>query len=142
MELAVVLQQTIGFAWVAFTLLVCTFIIGVYCGIKNSRDMSELQDFIGNWQARVFGQHRGDWKAIQATFRKFQKEIDELDIAIGNDNYTATPRVVDEIADAGVLLLGLCDKLDINLQRAIENKMKINVKRTWMRQPDNTFQHE
>jgi NTP pyrophosphatase (non-canonical NTP hydrolase) len=126
----------------AIAAVFCGFIFGAMMGANCGDSMFCLQCRIGDWQQRAFGQNSGDPEAIKATRTKLVQEIGELDVALSVEDYFPGPQVCDEIADCGVLLLGLADKLRIDLHEQIERKMEINRARSWRQNDDGTFQHK
>jgi len=55
----------------------------------------------------------------------FQWLTEEQSKAVATDE-AKKKKVSDELADVAIYLVRLCDKLDIDLERAIEEKMKAN----------------
>ena len=61
-------------------------------------------------------------KAIRKTLPEASIDYNKI------ENYTS---IEEEIADVFIVLVSICNKLDINLYKAFENKEKKNVERKW-----------
>ena len=104
-----------------------------------SPEMRVVQHQIGVWQERTFG---AGPEGVRGQANKLRKEADELALALFRADYKATPETVDELADMGILLLGLAHRLGADLATGMRDKMRVNYKRQWgPAAPDGTFQH-
>ena len=61
-------------------------------------------------------------KAIRKTLPEASIDYNKI------ENYTS---IEEEIADVFIVLVSICNRLDINLYKAFENKEKKNVERKW-----------
>lgn len=61
-------------------------------------------------------------KAIRKTLPEASIDYDKI------ENYT---EIEDEIADVFIVLVSICNKLNINLYTALKNKEEKNIKRKW-----------
>jgi len=79
----------------------------------NTRSM---QDVINEWQWRVFGSRQ----SIKGLINHLKKEIDELEES----------NAAEEIADCQILLYGIADKLDYDLDKITKDKYNVIIHRT------------
>lgn len=61
-------------------------------------------------------------KAIRKTLPEASIDYNKI------ENYTS---IEEEIADVFIVLVSICNRLDINLYKAFENKEKKNIERKW-----------
>lgn len=91
--------------------------------------MKQLQKKIREWQTRTFGPSSGH---VWGLLKHFQSEASELRYAI----FTRRKNEIrEELADCVILLVGLADAHNIDLDAAVKAKMKKNEKRKW-KKPD------
>lgn len=94
---------------------------------------------IGDWQRSTFGEGK---ETIRGTVNKLKAEAEELSLALFKSEYALDDHVADEAADIGVLLIGLCNQLDLNLLAITKRKLEKNKARKWgARREDGSFQH-
>ncbi len=105
--------------------------------LNNSSSIDEVQEYIKEViTIRGFSEQK-----IQDKMLLLLEETGELAKAIRKtlpnasidynkiENYTG---VEDEIADVFIVLVSICNRLNINLYEAFKNKEEKNVKRKWM----------
>lgn len=99
--------------------------------------LANVQAEISDWQRQTFG---GDCSAlaVQGVFKKLEKEMYELMLALAGSGYMASPEVAGELADCLILLLGIATKLRMSAAEEIETKMKVNRARRWPALKDQT----
>lgn len=104
--------------------------------IKPGSSLQELQDYIRAMMAdRNF---QSDVEHVPKRFMLLMEEVGEFSKAarksagmrIANDS-KQDQSVADEAADVLIVLLGLCNMLDIDLEAALLAKEEKNKKRTW-----------
>ena len=98
--------------------------------------ISELQTKIGSWQYATFGP-----PDPQGQLRKLCQEARELNAEFAYEQEKVTESVRLEAADVAIVLFGFCERMGIDLEKAITDKMAINRERKWTAQGDGTFQH-
>jgi NTP pyrophosphatase (non-canonical NTP hydrolase) len=104
--------------------------------LKRDANLDDVQTYIKNVnKERPFGD-----EPIEQSLLILMEEVGELAKAVRKDktnipvdreklhNYDS---VEHEVADVFVVLLSICNRLDINLFDAFVDKEKINVNRTW-----------
>lgn len=90
--------------------------------------VADSQRLITAWADRTFPD-----RTIEEAVKKLKKETAELEVSGHLD--------AGEFADVAILLFDIAHLQGIDLSRAIENKMRINESRTWMKMGDGTHQH-
>lgn len=85
--------------------------------------MKKLQKDISKWQRETFG---SNWKHAYGLFHHLREEVGEVGKA-----YYDLKKLPEELADCVILLIGIADAYDINLEKAVKDKMKLNKKRVW-----------
>jgi ATP-dependent exoDNAse (exonuclease V) beta subunit len=83
---------------------------------ENYRSRPNIVNFINNFNVNI----------IQKAVRK-----DKTNIPVDREKLHNYDSVEHEVADVFVVLLSICNRLDINLFDAFVDKEKINVNRTW-----------
>ena len=96
----------------------------------------ELQTKIGSWQYATFGPPDPQGQLI-----KLCVESAELSGEFAYRQKQVTESVRLEAADVAIVLFGFCERMGIDLEKAITDKMAINRERKWTAQGDGTFQH-
>lgn len=90
--------------------------------------VADSQRLITAWADKTFPD-----RTIEEAVKKLKKETAELEVSGHLD--------AGEFADVAILLFDIAHLQGIDLSRAIENKMRINESRTWMKMGDGTHQH-
>lgn len=72
--------------------------------------------------------------SVQAVWNKFFREVAELRDAVSKEEE------MEESADVFICLLRLVYQ-DMELRKALLDKIEVNARREWRRQPDGTWQH-
>lgn len=85
--------------------------------------MKKLQKEIGKWQAQTFGPSRLHPYGL---YHHLREEVGEVGKAFYD--MEAMP---SELADCIILLVGLADAFNIDLDKAVKQKMEKNKKRQW-----------
>ena len=98
--------------------------------------LPELQTKIGSWQYATFGT-----LDPQAQLIKLCRESAELSAEFAYEQEKVTEPVRLEAADVAIVLLGFCERVGIDLEKAIMDKMAINRERKWTAKVAGTFQH-
>lgn len=105
--------------------------------------MKKLQDEIGTWGANTFPRYDKD-AALVGLAHHLKDEAEEvfndtMDMYEGQDK---SEEFAMELADVGILLFQLAHESDVDLEKAIREKMEINYKRKWQK-PDErgVFKH-
>lgn len=97
--------------------------------------IKDLQYKIGRWQRETFGESTSLSK-IEHT----ELELQELKKELISGTYQGK---CDEIADCFILLLGIADLEQIDVEKAIEEKFEVIQKRTWGKpSPTGLYLHE
>lgn len=90
--------------------------------------IGNCQRLIANWANDVFPD-----RTVDEAILKMNKEVAELDESKFLD--------AGEFADVAILLFDIAYLAGIDIERAIENKMAVNVGRVWRKLEDGTRQH-
>lgn len=93
----------------------------------------ETYDTIGKWALEQFG--RG--KPL-ACYAKLGEEFGEIARPLQKQQYD---KALLEMADMVIVLSHLVASLGMDLQRAVDEKMRVNRARTWERTPEGTYLH-
>ena len=89
--------------------------------------MRRLVKAINKWQERTF-----PGQGVLSKFRHLEREIRELEEVVMEAIHSgADERTEEELADCFFLLVGIAAKLDINFEKAVRKKFKINKQRVW-----------
>jgi NTP pyrophosphatase (non-canonical NTP hydrolase) len=94
----------------------------------------ENSQSIAQWGDRTFGQ-----ASLIALAMRAREELDELIQAINEDE--ADINIAMEAADVAILLHRLTGDLNTDLSDVVNEKMKINRARQWVKSGDGTGQH-
>lgn len=104
--------------------------------LKEDYSLNEIQEYIRNViKIRGFSD-----EAVEKTMLMLTEEVGELAKAIRKDkiNMGVDKNKIDnydtiesEIADVLIVLVTICNKLDIDLFKALKNKEKDNINRQW-----------
>ena len=98
-------------------------------------DIQAMARYIHEWANATFPA-RTDYGALQ---KLVMEEIPELII---HKKMVGTADIGTELADCFILLLDLAVMWNVNLPEAIREKMEINERRMWKKNPDaNTWDH-
>lgn len=97
----------------------------------------ETQQTIGAWQVETFG--RLPTPAVG--FIRAESEMDELADAITHRKNGDNTEIGRELADVSIVLMGMAEQFGIDLQAAIDEKMRVNRARRWIVTSDGTGQH-
>lgn len=102
--------------------------------LKQNPTLQDVQDYVEKMM-RIRGFHDQE---LSKTFMLFLEECGELSKAarkssrqLGVDKNSEEFDTEHEAADVFILLLAICNKLDINLESAFRKKEAINKKRKW-----------
>ncbi len=109
--------------------------------------MRELQREIGLWQDKVFPD-----VSLEGLTMHLREEVEEMEEAAfaAYDSLMShsDPLVLEvhehfrhELADVAIMLLGIANHFDVDLQRCVEDKMKINYARKWVTDVDGVIRH-
>lgn len=100
--------------------------------------MKNLQNQIAEWQNETFGDSKDRPVAILTHLKREIEELEKSVIVTKDKKETST-----ELADCAILLVGLAEAFNIDLETAINEKMKVNRKRKW-KKPDRqgVIEHE
>ncbi|QPB11366.1 hypothetical protein [Providencia phage Kokobel2] len=90
--------------------------------------IGNCQRLIADWANDIFPD-----RTVDEAILKMNKEVGELDDSKFLD--------AGEFADVAILLFDIAYLAGIDIERAIENKMAINMKREWIKLEDGTRQH-
>ena len=93
-----------------------------------------LQDEIRQWQMDTFGDDQTD----MAVYEKLQDELQELGSSL---YYMDHEELKFELADMGILLMGLASKYKIDFIGAVKEKLNINRKRIYAKDLSGAYQH-
>lgn len=104
--------------------------------ISNEASINQLQEYFKIvLELRGFGKQTAKDKILL-----LMEEVGELAKALRKEDYSFTidrtrignyETIESEIADVGIVLISLCNVLELNLIDAIIEKEKINTERTW-----------
>jgi NTP pyrophosphatase (non-canonical NTP hydrolase) len=86
----------------------------------------EDQQTIEEWRRATFGP--GGSNARLAA--RLNTEVAELIFALTEDD--SNPQAIDEVADIGIVLMGLCSRFNVDFHQIIDQKMAINRRRQWL----------
>ena len=126
-----------NFSWQEFLLHAKKiFSYQIELGRLVATDIADVQAQIGSWQKQTFGTIDP-----QGQLRKLCQEARELNAEFAYEQGKVTEEVRLEAADVAIVLMGFCERMGIDLERAITDKMAINRERKWTAQGDGTFQH-
>lgn len=95
--------------------------------------MRWTQQKIEQWAADKFGRRSSLETAVRGN-----KEMGELLMALHNGKNDIA---VGEVADVGIFLLQVAERLGVSLHDEIQKKMDINAGRNWQQLEDGSFQH-
>lgn len=101
--------------------------------------MDIQQDYL-KWALYTF-----DTTALSAIIH-LDREVDELynEVLFDGEDPYSLENGISEVADIQMLLWYICQKLNISnedLEKAIQEKLKINRKRTWIKNEDGSYSH-
>lgn len=104
--------------------------------LNEEKNIDEIQEYIKKViEIRGFANQRVQDKMLLLfeetgeLAKAIRKTLPEASIDYNKiENYTS---IEEEIADVFIVLVSICNKLDINLYKAFENKEKKNVERKW-----------
>ncbi len=96
--------------------------------------MKELQKSINEWSVSTFGIESALSRALRANI-----ELAELLCALANGRGEEAKK---EIADVAILILDVAEVLNVDLEKAVNEKMKINRSRNQIQLPNGRWQHE
>lgn len=99
----------------------------------------ETQETISKWGVETFGLKPKTQEALQIHWLKLEEELEELhrDICIDGDY----DKCASEFADVYIVLAQIASTVGVDLQEAVDKKMTINRKRTWIKSSNGTFRH-
>lgn len=105
----------------------------------------ESQSSIAAWREKTFGptNRGGITKATRLAIRANVEMAELLDVA-SQGSFGAFPnkdKIIQECADVLIVLYGLADLCELDLHKAVDEKMEINRKRKWYRLGDGTGYH-
>lgn len=98
------------------------------------KEVSEDQDTIGQWQKQTF-----PGASLYSAVVRMLQEAHELvglfwidrDHALQHPKMPDKDKIAGEIADVYITLVGVAEKAGVNIQQAVNTKMKINRERVW-----------
>ena len=93
----------------------------------------ETYESIGKWALETFG--RG--KPLSC-YAKLAEEFGEIARPLQKQQYE---KAIIEMADMVVVLSYMAASLGLDLQRAVDEKMRVNHARTWQRTEEGTYVH-
>ncbi len=104
--------------------------------LNKKKNIDEIQEYIKKViEIRGFANQRVQDKMLLLLeetgelAKAIRKTLPEASIDYNKiENYTS---IEEEIADVFIVLVSICNKLNINLYKAFENKEKKNVERKW-----------
>ncbi len=104
--------------------------------LNKKKNIDEIQEYIKKViEIRGFANQRVQDKMLLLLeetgelAKAIRKTLPEASIDYNKiENYTS---IEEEIADVFIVLVSICNRLDINLYKAFENKEKKNVERKW-----------
>ena len=104
--------------------------------LKEEKNIDKIQEYIKRViEIRGFANQRIQDKMLLLLeetgelAKAIRKTLPEASIDYNKiENYTS---IEEEIADVFIVLVSICNRLDINLYKAFENKEKKNVERKW-----------
>lgn len=103
--------------------------------LKESPTLADLQQYVADMmEERNF---RSDKEYLAKRFMLLVEEVGELAKAARKEagmkfaENTQTANAAHEAADVLIVLLGLCNMLDIDLEQAFREKEELNKQRTW-----------
>lgn len=99
-----------------------------------------LQDEIAGWSQEAFG------SGILQVSLKLSQEHDELQDAVARgwtefSTSAVAGDVAKESADVLFMLFQLADAFEFDLLEETRKKFEVNKRRSWVKQPDGTYQH-
>ena len=105
----------------------------------------ETQKSIGDWQSKTFPN-----VSLYSSVVRMLQEAHELvglfwidrDHALQHPQMPPTAKIANEIADVYITLVGVAEKAGINIEQAVNDKMKVNRQRKWKIGKDGCGQHE
>ncbi len=98
--------------------------------------MTENQKTVSEWAQSTFGPIKSN---LCIATRALQ-EMAELCVALAADD--CHPKAAEEVADIFIVLYRLMERLGVNVQTAVNEKMKINRARTWVLDGNGQWQHK
>ena len=99
--------------------------------LKENPKLKDFQAYV----ADMVKQRGFNEDGVAETFMGFLEECGEMAQAArktGRD-HTRVPRLDHEIADVFIYLLDICNRFEVDLEKAFREKEEINKKRTWPR---------
>lgn len=110
--------------------------IELWNNLKETNTLQEVQKYIKNViEIRGFGKQK-----IEKTMLLLLEEVGELakairknatDMKIDNSKINNYDTIESEVADVFIVLTSICNKLDIDLYKALKDKEENNIKRSW-----------
>jgi NTP pyrophosphatase (non-canonical NTP hydrolase) len=85
--------------------------------------MRHLQAEVSAQQNKLFGKNS---KHAYGLFHHLVKEVGEL-----GESYHDLKKMSEELADCVILLIGIADAYDVDLELAVQKKMSENLNRKW-----------
>ena len=104
--------------------------------LNESYTLSEIQKYIKN----VIKLRGFEEQEIEKTMLLLVEEVGELakairknatDMKIDNSKINNYDTIESEVADVFIVLTSICNKLDIDLYKALKDKEENNIKRSW-----------
>ena len=102
----------------------------------------ETFDTIGDWIEETFGKNEEIEDRFSCVhFDRVTDEFDELTSAVDWESVDSMNPIANEAADVVIALAGMCRRYGIDLQQAVDEKMKINREREWDVYSNGTGRH-
>lgn len=101
--------------------------------IKENPTLKDLQEYV----AQAVKERGFDKDSVEQRFMLLLEEVGELAKAARGRagmpfaDDTKTKEMADEAGDVLIVLLGICNLLEIDLEKAFRDKEEINKKRVW-----------
>jgi len=106
----------------------------------NIDSLSEMQRRVGQWRQKTFGDVK-DESLEKRILDEMEELEEELDKKISLPHLDNGERILKEMGDVLITMLGLCEENNWSLAEVLDYVQSINEKRTWMKYGDGTGRH-
>lgn len=110
--------------------------------MQNYQPSTENQYTIATWARNTFGEKKS-WQDALLKALKLDEEYEEFRKEFVSSHNPPSEEELSligfELADMLIVMYGLAECLDIDLQEYIDKKMEINRRRTWKKVPNGQY---
>jgi NTP pyrophosphatase (non-canonical NTP hydrolase) len=94
--------------------------VGMFRRLIQISDMAQVQEDVHAWSAATFPK-----QTLASVVTHLHAEVDELHAAVASAEVGRWRRMKEELADCAILVLGMAERVGVDLHRAVLEKLAI-----------------